>query len=102
MSTKPRALSATEVDAKLSSLNKSWFLRAGKLCLDLEFKDFKSALVFMNAVGEQAEEMQHHPEWKNIYNKVWIELITHDAGPAPGALSDLDFTLAHHIETILG
>lgn len=102
MSTKPRALSVNEIDTKLSALQKDWAIKGNKLCLDLAFKDFKAALVFMNTVGEKAEEMQHHPEWKNIYNKVWIELITHDAGPAPGALSELDFTLASYIETILG
>lgn len=44
------------------------------------FADFKEALRFMNAAGEVCETMQHHPTWCNTYNKVDVQLCTHDAG----------------------
>ena len=45
-----------------------------------EFKDFNEAFSFMTRVALAAEKMDHHPEWKNVYNKVEIWLSTHDAG----------------------
>lgn len=46
----------------------------------LQFKDFKAAFTFMTIVAELAEIHAHHPEWSNVYNRVWIKLTTHDAG----------------------
>ena len=96
----PQALTATEISAALSKFP-AWKLVDGKIVRDIEFKDFKEALAFMNAVGDRAEAMQHHPEWTNVYNRLHIELITHDAAPPRGALSALDFSLAEQIEMIL-
>ena len=45
-----------------------------------EFKDFSEAFAFMTRVALAAEKMNHHPEWKNVWNKVIIKLNTHDAG----------------------
>ena len=58
------------------------------------FEDFARALGFMTCVGVQAEKMDHHPEWSNVYNRVVVELTTHDAG----ALTTLDIALAHIME----
>jgi 4a-hydroxytetrahydrobiopterin dehydratase len=60
------------------------------------FKDFKEAFGFMTQVADIAEEMNHHPEWFNVYNKVKIELTTHDAK----GVSDRDFDLALAINKI--
>jgi 4a-hydroxytetrahydrobiopterin dehydratase len=46
----------------------------------LSFDDFKTAFAFMTIVAELSEAHNHHPEWRNVYNKVWITLTTHDAG----------------------
>ena len=46
----------------------------------LEFEDFKTAFQFMTWVAELAEAHGHHPEWRNVYHRVWITLKTHDAG----------------------
>ncbi len=71
------------------------------LCEDREaiqktfkFSDFREAWAFMNACAEKAEEINHHPEWLNIYNKVDVTLSTHDVG----GLSALDFKLAHFMD----
>ena len=61
----------------------------------LEFDDFKSAFQFMTIVAELAETHQHHPEWRNVYNRVWITLTTHDAG---NTITAKDRELARAIE----
>lgn len=64
----------------------------------LKFKDFNEAFGFMARVAIKAEQMDHHPEWSNIYNKVVIVLTTHDAG----GVSDRDVVLAKFIDLIAG
>ena len=64
----------------------------------LKFKDFNQAFGFMARVAIKAEQMDHHPEWSNIYNKVVIVLTTHDAG----GVSDRDVVLAKFIDLIAG
>ena len=64
-----------------------------------EFRDFIAAFSFMTRVAIEAEKLEHHPEWSNVYNRVKIRLTTHDAG----GLTDLDFKLADIIDKhILG
>lgn len=58
------------------------------------FKDFNQAFGFMSRVALQAEKMDHHPEWFNVYNKVQITLSTHDCG----GLSERDISLATFID----
>ena len=50
------------------------------LTRDFEFANFRAAFAFMTRVAFIAEELNHHPEWSNVYNKVTIALTTHDAG----------------------
>jgi 4a-hydroxytetrahydrobiopterin dehydratase len=72
----------------------SWQLVAGKLHRDLVFADFVEAFAFMTKVALVAEAMDHHPEWSNVWNRVSIDLITHDTG----GLSHLDVQLAQRID----
>ena len=60
------------------------------------FADFNEAWGFMSRTALIAEQMNHHPEWLNIYNRVEITLTTHDAG----GLSALDVNLANHMDRI--
>lgn len=70
---------------------------ANSLDAALEFDDFKAAFQFMTIVAELAEDHQHHPEWRNIYNRVWITLTTHDAGNTITAKDrDLAAAIAEH------
>lgn len=55
-----------------------------------KFKDFNAAFAFMTACASYAEEINHHPEWFNVYNRVDVVLSTHDVG----GLSDLDLKIA--------
>ena len=60
------------------------------------FDDFARALGFMTCVGVQAEKLDHHPEWSNVYNRVEVELTTHDAG----AVTTLDLALARFMDDV--
>jgi 4a-hydroxytetrahydrobiopterin dehydratase len=61
------------------------------------FRDFNEAWGFMNRVALLAESHNHHPEWSNVWNRVNIELSTHDAG----GLTDNDVKLAKAIDALL-
>ena len=75
-----------------------WRLHNGKLQRDFRFADFSEAFGFMARVALVAETIGHHPEWSNVWNKVSIELTTHDCG----GLTDLDVQLARRIDQLLG
>jgi len=61
-----------------------------------EFTDFNAAWGFMSQVALKAEQMNHHPEWFNVYNRVDITLATHDAG----GVTQLDVTLATFMDSV--
>ena len=60
------------------------------------FKSFRDALAWMVRAGFEAEAMNHHPDWKNVYNRVEVWLTTHDAG----GLTDKDVELARRMEKL--
>jgi 4a-hydroxytetrahydrobiopterin dehydratase len=62
-----------------------------------KFKDFSQAFAFMTRVAMEAEKMNHHPLWKNVYNEVEIWLSTHDAG---NVVTERDRTLAKKIDAL--
>lgn len=72
-------LSANELDAVLSELG-SWNIQNEKLHRQFQFNSFVEAFGFMTSVALVAESMNHHPEWFNVYNRVTVDLTTHDAG----------------------
>lgn len=61
-----------------------------------KFADFKAAFAFMTQAALKAEQMDHHPEWSNVYNKVDVTLSTHDAG----GVTALDVELAKFLDQI--
>ncbi|SFT79454.1 4a-hydroxytetrahydrobiopterin dehydratase [Lishizhenia tianjinensis] len=84
-----RKLTELEIEQALKTLD-GWALKEGKLCSEFVFEDFKSAFAAMTEIALHAEEIQHHPEWCNVYNKLEIRLFTHDIQ----SLSMLDLQLA--------
>lgn len=74
-----------------------WQESGNKLFKVFKFGDFKSAFAFMVQVAMEAEKMNHHPEWKNVYNTVEIWLCTHDAGDV---VTEKDRALAEKIDHI--
>ena len=77
----------------------NWEEKDNKLKKSFKFKDFVEAFGFMSQVAIKAEKMSHHPEWKNVYNQVDIELTTHSAG---STVTDKDKELAEAIDKIAG
>lgn len=90
-----RKLNDDEIAAELAGLP-GWELADGKLHRELGFSDFIEAFAFMASVALVAESMNHHPEWFNVYNRVVIDLSTHDAG----GISARDFELARAIDRV--
>jgi 4a-hydroxytetrahydrobiopterin dehydratase len=76
---RPSALSDTEVAAALAELT-GWTVAAGKLHRVFRFADFSEAWGFMSRVALVAEQLDHHPDWSNVWATVVIDLVTHDAG----------------------
>lgn len=74
-----------------------WERRDGSLHRELEFEDFAAAFAFMTDVAAEAERLDHHPDWSNAWNKVVIDLTSHDAGE----LTPRDLALAEAIDTVL-
>lgn len=97
MSEEYRKLSENEIKDEMAKL-KGWKIVDGKLNRTFEFADFNEAFGFMTRVAMEVEKLNHHPEWFNVYNRVKIELVTHDVG----GLSNFDFKLAHVINRIAG
>ncbi|MCB0354053.1 MAG: 4a-hydroxytetrahydrobiopterin dehydratase [Bdellovibrionales bacterium] len=91
-----KRLADEEIGAALQELP-DWKLREGKLYRELEFKNFQEAFGFMSRMALFSEAENHHPEWFNVYNKVVIELSTHDVG----GISPKDLRWAKTVESIL-
>ena len=77
MATPP--LPPDQIAAALQELP-GWTLERDALARTFQFADFRAALAFMVRAGFEAEAMDHHPEWTNVYNRVAVRLTTHDAG----------------------
>jgi len=72
-------LSSEQISEGLKNLS-GWSIKEEKLHKDFEFDDFNQAFGFMTRAAMYIEKMNHHPEWFNVYNKLTIDLMTHDAG----------------------
>jgi 4a-hydroxytetrahydrobiopterin dehydratase len=70
--------------------NPEWIMQAGKLHREFLFRDFCEAFGFMSEIALMAERSDHHPEWFNVYNKVVVDLTTHDMN----GITQRDFELA--------
>lgn len=88
-------LDTDEVNSSLQSLG-GWQLVNGKLHKDFEFENFVAAFGFMSQVALIAERDNHHPEWSNVYKKVSVDLVTHEAG----GITQKDIKLATFMNSI--
>jgi 4a-hydroxytetrahydrobiopterin dehydratase len=88
-------LTDKEIESEVNKMP-GWKVVNGKLSKSFEFKDFIEAFSFMTRVAMHAEKMNHHPEWFNVYNKVNIDLVTHDLN----GISNYDTKLANAINKI--
>jgi 4a-hydroxytetrahydrobiopterin dehydratase len=88
-------LSESEIRSALRDVT-GWTVLNDKLHCEYKFADFIQAFGFMASAAIAAEAMGHHPEWMNIYNRLIIDLTTHDAG----GISAKDFELARKLNAL--
>src|SRR5882724_13127998 len=88
-------LSESEISARLHELT-GWTVVDGKLHREFKFADFVHAFGFMTSAALTAEAMGHHPEWSNVYNRLTVDLTTHDAG----GISAKDIELARKLNAL--
>ena len=86
-----------EIEKAMADLD-SWTIEGGKLHREYRFRDFVQAFGFMTQVALLAERAAHHPEWFNVYNRVVVDLTTHEVG----GITHKDFDLAHEMEQAAG
>ena len=91
-----RPVLSTEELSALSQDLPDWTLESDHKAITrtLKFADFKQAFAFMTRVAAEADRLDHHPEWSNVYNTVSIRLTTHDSG----GLTQSDIKLAGLID----
>lgn len=94
---RPQRLEEGEIHAALEELA-GWTLAGGKLHREFRFADFVAAFGFMSRVALVAEKLDHHPEWSNVYSRVTVDLVTHDAG----GITVLDVELARRMNALAG
>ncbi len=82
-------LTQEDIDGKLKSLP-GWSVVNEKLHKEFQFDSFNQAFGFMTRAAMEIEKMNHHPKWFNVYNKITVELTTHDAG----GITENDINLA--------
>lgn len=85
------------INFKSQNLQQMWHEENDQLYKKFQFKNFSEAFAFMTRVALEAEKMDHHPRWTNVYNTVEIWLSTHDAGDI---VTDKDKKLAKKIDSL--
>ena len=88
-------LSDEQIKKELANLP-GWSIVNGKLHKDFVFRDFIEAFGFMSTAALHIEKMNHHPEWFNVYNKLKVDLTTHDAG----GITQNDINLARILNSL--
>lgn len=86
-----KKLTDTEIQNNLKKLD-GWSVKNGKLHKEFKFENFVAAFGFMTQLALIAESMNHHPEWFNVYNRVTIDMMTHEAD----GITELDIEFAAH------
>jgi 4a-hydroxytetrahydrobiopterin dehydratase len=88
-------LSSEKISEELKNLP-GWVVKEEKLHKDFKFEDFNEAFGFMTRAAMHIEKMNHHPEWFNVYNKLTVDLTTHDAG----GITENDINLAKILNSL--
>lgn len=89
-------LSQEQIKNELKNMP-GWAVVEGKLHKEFQFEDFNQAFGFMTRAAMHIEKMNHHPEWFNVYNKLIVELTTHDTG----GITENDIKLAKILNSLI-
>ncbi len=91
-----KAYTAQEINNKLTEVN-GWNYEEKVLRRSFTFQNFVEAFAVMTQIAMEAEKMNHHPHWENVYNRLTISLSTHDAN----GITEKDFELAKRIDALV-
>ena len=89
-------LSESDIDEELKKIS-GWNVKDGKLHKEFQFDNFNQAFGFMTRAAMEIEKMNHHPEWFNVYNRITVDLTTHEAG----GITNNDVNLAKVLNSLL-
>ncbi len=89
-------LSETEITEELKKIG-GWAIKDNKLHKEFQFDSFNQAFGFMTRAAMEIEKMNHHPEWFNVYNRITVDLTTHDAG----GITNNDINLARILNSLV-
>ncbi len=89
------SFTADQIDAAVDALP-GWSADGDAIAKSFEFDDFAAAIAFINRAVGPIDEMNHHPEWSNVYNRVDVRLTSHDAG----GVTDRDVQLARVLDRL--
>jgi len=89
-------LSETEITEELKKIE-GWAIKDNKLHKEFQFDSFNQAFGFMTRAAMEIEKMNHHPEWFNVYNRITVDLTTHDAG----GITNNDINLARILNSLV-
>jgi 4a-hydroxytetrahydrobiopterin dehydratase len=89
-------LSENQITEQMKNLD-GWEYSDNGIHTTIEFQDFKDCFSVMTRIAFEAENLNHHPDWANVYNKLSITLTTHEAG----GLTEKDFSLAQIIDDLV-
>ena len=89
-------LSETEITEELKKIE-GWAIKDNKLHKEFQFDSFNQAFGFMTRAAMEIEKMNHHPEWFNVYNRITVDLTTHDAG----GVTNNDINLARILNSLV-
>ncbi len=92
-----KKLTEEQINERLEEME-GWEYADGAIHTAFELENFKEAFTVMTRIAFEAERLNHHPEWTNVYNKLEITLSTHDAG----GVTDNDFEFASVIDELIG
>ena len=85
----------SDIEEELKKLT-GWSVKNDKLHKEFQFNNFNQAFGFMTRAAMEIEKMNHHPEWFNVYNRITVELTTHDAS----GITDNDVNLARILNSL--
>lgn len=91
-----RKLNQEEIETAVAKLS-GWQVQDGKLHKTFKFDSFAQAIGWMMSVAVEANKLDHHPEWSNVYNRVTVNLVTHDLDDS---ISSWDVELAQKMEEL--
>ena len=89
-------LSKSDIEKEVKELS-GWSVKNDKLHKEFQFDNFNQAFGFMTRAAMEIEKMNHHPEWFNVYNRITVELTTHDAG----GITNNDVNLARILNSLV-